>query len=44
LNGVEQVQFQVPPAPASITAYPITPTQLGVNLRERLALIWIRSK
>jgi uncharacterized protein (TIGR03437 family) len=44
LNGVEQVQFQVPPAPASTTAYPATPTQLGVNLRERLALIWIRSK
>ena len=44
LNGVEQVQFQVPPAPASTTAYPVTPTQLGVNLRERLALIWIRSK
>jgi uncharacterized protein (TIGR03437 family) len=44
LNGVERVQFQVPSAPASTTAYPVTPTQLGVNLRERLALIWIRSK
>ena len=37
LNGVEQVQFQV-------TAAPVTPTLLGVNLRERLALIWVRAK
>jgi len=43
LNGVEQIQFKAPAPLASSTAYPVTPTLVGVNLRERLALIWVRA-
>ncbi len=42
LDGVSQVQFQVPAFPASLSnAYAVTPSLLGVTLRERLALIWV---
>jgi hypothetical protein len=44
LNGVEKVQFQVPAVSASTTPYAVTPTLLGTDLRERLALIWVRAK
>jgi len=45
LDGVEQVQFQAPASSASTAPYSsVTPTLLGVNLRERLALIWVRAK
>ena len=41
LNGVEQVQFEAPASPGVTMSYAVTPTLLGVNLRERLALIWV---
>ncbi|MEO8660069.1 MAG: SBBP repeat-containing protein [Bryobacteraceae bacterium] len=44
LEGVSRVQFQVPAAPASNAAYPVTPRVLSVNVRERLALIWVRAE
>ena len=41
LNGVEQVHFEAPASPGVTTSYAVTPTLLGVNLRERLASIWV---
>ncbi len=44
LEGVEQVKVQLPPAAPATPAYDLVPTVLGVTLRERLVLIWVRAK
>jgi uncharacterized protein (TIGR03437 family) len=44
LEGVEQIQFPTPASPASTTPFAFTPTLQGLDLRERLALIWVRAE
>jgi uncharacterized protein (TIGR03437 family) len=44
LEGVEQIQLLAPASPASTTPFAFTPTLQGVDLRERLALIWVRAE
>ena len=44
ISGVAQVAVQVPPSAGSAAPFQVTPTVAGKTFRERLILIWTRSK
>jgi hypothetical protein len=44
ISGLAQVQLPLPPGAGPLAPFLVTPTVLGKTLRERLILVWTRSK
>jgi len=44
ITGVAQLQLPLPPGSGPLVPLTVTPTIVGKTLRERLILIWARSK